>query len=97
MCENPNCTNRFDNRNVISIVKGYPKHCSHVCALNDPIVKEHAKNTCLDRYGTVSPAQNEDVKAKSRKTCKDKYGVEYSFQSENNKEKSKQTWLKTMA
>ena len=92
-CQNPNCNVTFNNHNVRTFFKGYPNHCCHKCAVNDPVVKEHAKNTCLDRYGTVSPAQNEDVKAKSKATCLKNYGVEYSFQSENNKQKSRQTWL----
>jgi hypothetical protein len=92
-CANPACKRKLNNRNVESFIKGYPVHCSHKCAVNDPVVKEHAKQTCLDKYGAISPAKNEDVKAKSRNTCLKKYGVEYSFQSENNKEKTRKTCL----
>lgn len=93
-CENPMCHIKFSNRNVSSISKGYPRYCSHVCAVNDPKTKEKAKQTCIDKYGCVSPAQNENVKNKSKKTCLERYGVEYTFQSENNIKKTKQTFLK---
>lgn len=42
-CQNPNCSNTFKNRNVGSILKGYPRHCSNNCGLNNPLTKEHAK------------------------------------------------------
>ena len=78
-CENPDCNVVFSDRNVNSIAKGYPRYCSHACAVNDPKTKEKAKSTCIDRYGCVSPAQNDAVKNKSKKTCLEKYGVEYTF------------------
>lgn len=34
------------------------------------------KNTCIERYGVESPAQNEEVQKKMRKTCLERYGVE---------------------
>lgn len=92
-CENLACNSKFINRNVESLSKGYPGHCSHACAGNDPTVKEHAKNTCLSKYGTISPGKNKDVQAKARKTCKEKYGVEYTFQSADIQAKSKKTCL----
>ena len=90
-CKNEECCHSFNDRNVKSLDEGYVSFCSHKCAVNAEQTKEKAKNTCLKKYGTVSPAQNENVKKKGRKTCLDRYGVEYSFQSENNKTKTKKT------
>ena len=92
-CENEKCHKKYDDRNVFSIKRGYPKYCSHKCAVNSDEVKEKAKETCLKKYGTTSPGQNELIKEKAKETCLKKYGVNYSFQSINNKEKTKETLL----
>ena len=54
---------------------------------------EKSKQTCLEKYGTEHPAQNEQIKEKIKQTCLKKYGVEYSLQSDIVKEKSEKTKL----
>lgn len=83
-CENEKCNKKYNDRNVFSIKRGYPKYCSHKCAVNSIEVKEKAKETCLNKYRTISPGQNELIKEKAKETCLKKYGVQYSFQSKNN-------------
>lgn len=92
-CRNPKCDTRFVNKNVFTIRKGYPDYCTHKCAVNSDEIKRKSAETCLRKYGTISPGQSEDVKMKSRKTCMEKYGVEFSFQSAETKEKSRATCL----
>ena len=53
--------------------------------------KNKIKQTCLEKYGTEHPGQNELVKEKRKKTCLDKYGTEYTFQNEEIKSKIKQS------
>ena len=88
------CGKIFNYNNVISISKGYIKFCSYHCAVNSSKTKEKTKQTCLKKYGTISPGQNEEIKQKSKQTCLKKYGTEYSFQSSVVREKTKNTCLK---
>lgn len=41
-------------------------------------VKEKTRQSCLAKYGTVSPLGNKDIQNKARQTLLDKYGVEHS-------------------
>jgi hypothetical protein len=65
----------------------YCKNCSN------KIKKDKTINTCLEKYGVVSPSKTKEVKEKYNKTCLQKYGVKHSFQSENVKNKIKKTML----
>jgi len=73
----------------------------------DPKVREKAKQTIKDKYGSEYASQNKDIskkisntkktdisKAKTKKTNLNKYGVENVFQSGKIKDKIKQTNLK---
>ena len=88
------CKKVFNYINVASILKGYNQFCSHKCAVNSNEIKEKTKQTCLRKYGTTSPGQNEEVKKKSKQTCLIKYGTQYTFQSNIIRNKSKETLIK---
>ncbi len=57
-------------------------------------VIEKRKQTCMDRYGTVAPLLNAEVKNKSKSTCLEKYGNEQHLFNRGVQEKRKQTMVK---
>lgn len=67
--------------------KGYRKYCSYICMNNDKEKQEKTKQTCLKKYGTENPRQNEIVKEKSKQTCLERYGVDNPAKSQIIKEK----------
>lgn len=54
---------------------------------------EKFKHTCLDRYGTISPLLNEDVKAKANRTMIERYGYTNALKNKDCMDKCKQTKL----
>lgn len=44
-------------------------------------IRTRTMQTCLERYGGISPASSQDVQAKMRQTTLQRYGVEYIFQA----------------
>jgi len=71
--------------------------CSIVCKSDSQrrggILFEKTRNSCLEKYGTDSPAKNEQVKERSKSTCLKKYGVEFTGQVPSTREKAKNTSL----
>ena len=67
------------------------------CFNNNKEILEYRKNkmkqTCLEKYGTENPMQNEDVKNKIKNTFLNKYGVEYAGQIQEAIEKRKNTCI----
>lgn len=49
--------------------------------------KEKRDKTCVDKYGTVHPAQTKEIADKTKATVMEKYGVEYVPQSAEVREK----------
>jgi hypothetical protein len=56
-------------------VRGVP-HSS-----NDPEVIAKIKSSCIEKYGTDTPQQLEEIKQKTRDTCQKNLGVDYPQQS----------------
>ena len=73
---------------------GYRKFCSYKCARNSEETKEKFKNTCLEKYGEISPIKNENVKEKRIQISLEKYGTEYVSQTEKFKNNVKEINLK---
>jgi len=55
--------------------------------------KNKRKQTCLEKYGSVSPLGNKNIQTKSKQTNLEKYGVEYIGASSEIQNKIKQTNL----
>lgn len=86
----------------MGLTKGYLKHCSNKCQIDDPLNKEKLKTTMQRIYGASNNFLRPDVKEtahsieannKRKETNKQKYGVEFLLQSKEIREKSKQTML----
>ena len=58
------------------------------------IIRDKAKQTCLERYETTNPFKSEKIKNKAKQTCLERYGKEYYQSTNDYKEKYKQTCLK---
>jgi len=90
ICANENCNKKTS---LISLEKGYQKYCSNKCSANSKEVRNKAKATCKEIYGSEFPLQSEDIKKKLNKTNLERYGVIWNFQSEETKNKMKKTIL----
>jgi len=69
----------------------YRNFCSVKCINTSPETKIKIRKTCIDRYGTSSPAKSEIVKQKMVSTCIERYGVSHISKSAeiiNKKKKS---------
>jgi len=73
---------------------GYRKFCSYYCARNSKETKEKFKNTCLEKYDSISPIQNENIKNKRIQNNIKKFGVDYIQQTYEFKRKVEETNLK---
>jgi hypothetical protein len=74
---------KFKNSNI-----GYYKYCSNKCISSDPEIKKIKEKKSLSKYGTKSPAMNNDVKIKMINTNIDKYGNNSPMQNVNIRKKS---------
>jgi hypothetical protein len=73
--------------------KGYNNTCSIFCSVNNPLRKEKAKQTNLERYGAENPFSSKIIKEKIKKTNLKKYGVDNPNQNKDIRDKSKNTNL----
>jgi hypothetical protein len=73
---------------------GYLKYCSNKCISSDPNIKKIKEQKSLEKFGTKTPAESEQVKNKTKKTNQERYGGNSAMSSEEIQEKSKQTLLK---
>lgn len=71
----------------------YARTCSPKCMTNDPITKNRHIETSLIKYGTVNPAQSQNIRDKIKQTNLERYGVENVFSANKIKEKIKETNL----
>jgi len=67
----------------------YSTYCSKNCASNSPLVRQHYKETMLERYGHENPFLFDDHQDKSKATRLERYGDE----NYNNQAKYKETML----
>ena len=66
---------------------GFRKYCSSHCAVSDPEYKIQKQNTCLEKYGTITPAKSSNVKNKMKDTLAKKYSNIDILNSVNEKRK----------
>ena len=90
-CQNPSCKKRVSFKNS---TLGYLKYCSNKCISSDPNIKKIKEEKSLEKFGTKTPAESEQVKNKTKKTNQERYGGNSAMSSEEIQEKSKQTLLK---
>lgn len=85
----PVCNNRDCNNNSVWIDTGYQMFCSTKCANSSEYHVSKRQNTCISKYGSISPLGNADIQNKSKKTIREKYGVDNVMRDENIKAKMK--------
>ena len=74
-CMNSKCSNTFEHRNVVSLQKGYRKHCCPQCAKDSDERKRLYIETCRKNYGVNNISQYEGTKKKKEEKALAKYGV----------------------
>ena len=77
-----------------SMDRGYQTYCSTKCMANDQEIKDQKTLTCLNRYGTEHPLQNDEIKIKYVQTCISKYGKSNPSQIPQVKQLKKKTCLR---
>lgn len=85
-----NCKKELPAKKVIQ----GKKYCSCKCNCSSYDTKAKINKTNLEKYGTVFPNQNEQIKSKRKTTNIKKYGVSSFSQTKEFHEKFKQTCLK---
>ena len=60
------CRKPFKHYNIGSINTGYPKFCCRRCIMKNAAVIQKTAQTCIERYGVKSPAQDYDIQKKTR-------------------------------
>jgi len=61
-------------------LKTYHEYCSVKCQGNSPKVKNNREKTCIKKFGSKSPLENNEVLSKIKKTNQKKYGVDFHTQ-----------------
>lgn len=71
----------------------YREFCSNKCASESLIPREKFKNTCMEKYGEISPMRVEKIKDKLKAKLLNKYGVDSYSKTDEFKEKFKSKCL----
>ncbi|MBC8427257.1 MAG: hypothetical protein H8D97_00005 [Proteobacteria bacterium] len=71
----------------------YKKYCSSKCANRDGEIRKKIEATCIERYGTKSPAESLLIKTKIKLTNQERYGVNSTLQLKDIQEKRKKTMM----
>ena len=87
-CKNPSCNKPVKFKNT---TKGYYDYCSNKCIGSDPEIIERKVKKSLEKFGTKTPAESEQVKQKIIATNRKKYGGNSPMSSKEIREKSKET------
>ena len=82
----------------------YRLFCSTKCSTNNPEIRKKIQETSMERYGTINPCKNKEIReklvksqslldfkpitAKRKKTCLKRYGCEHASQNKEIKEKT---------
>ena len=74
------------------ITAGYRTFCSLKCSAISDQVRLGYKNTCMNRFGDVTPMRNNTIKLKLQKTFQENWGCDNPNQSEIIKEKKRKTF-----
>jgi len=91
ICKNPNCNNKVKFKNSTI---GYLDYCSRKCISSDPNIKKIKEQKSIDKFGTKTPAESQEIKNKTLKTNNEKYGGNSPMSSINTQKKSKETLIK---
>lgn len=89
-CKNYSCNNfvKFRNSNI-----GYREYCSTKCISSDPNIKKIKELKSMEKWGTKTPAESNEIKNKIIDTNRKKYGSNSPMGSEEIQKKSKKTLL----
>jgi hypothetical protein len=89
-CKNYNCDNlvKFRNSNI-----GYREYCSTKCISSDPNIKKSKELKSIEKWGTKTPAESNEIKNKIIDTNRKKYGSNSPMGSKEVQEKSKRKLL----
>ena len=88
LCINKPCNNIFDKTfRMLVRTGGYCDECTLL------ISQQKIKDTCMERFGTECPLQNEEVKQKIKDTCMERYDVEHCMLLDETKQKIKNTCI----
>lgn len=71
----------------------YNRFCSAKCSSNANSTRIKRENSCIEKYGVISPLLDKEVKRKALDTMIKKYGAEYPLQSDNFMEQARKTNL----
>jgi hypothetical protein len=91
VCKNPSCgkTVKFINSTL-----GYRDYCSTKCISSDPLIKDLKQKKSIQKWGTKTPAESEEIKRKIINTNNKIYGANSPMSNELVQEKSKKTLSK---
>lgn len=91
VCKNQNCKKRV---NFKDSTLGYYEYCSVKCVSSDTNIIKSKEENSIEKFGTKSPSQSQQVKDKANKTNQEKYGHVSAMCLKETQEKSKKTMLK---
>lgn len=88
-CQLPTCDNEVEKTKSGK----WKMHCSMKCRAthNSILGSEKRKQTCLEKYGSITNLKSNETKEKIKKTMVEKYGVEHPMFSDSIKDKMKST------
>jgi hypothetical protein len=88
ICKNPNCDDAVNFRNS---TLGYRDYCSNKCISSDPNMIKLKEQKSMEKFGTKSPAESDEVKNKMLETNNKRYGGNSPMSSKEIQKKSKDT------
>jgi hypothetical protein len=89
----PVCKNKSCNKKVqfINSTLGYREYCSTKCVSSDPNIKQIKEKKSIEKWGTKTPAESDQIKEKIISTNKSVYGGNSPMSNKIVQEKSKKT------
>jgi len=90
-CKNPNCNKLVK---FINSTLGYREYCSSGCVSGDPHIKEVKVSKSMEKYGTKTPAESQEVKNKIINTNLERYGGNSPMSDAEVMDRSKKTLYK---
>lgn len=89
----PVCKNKSCNKKVqfINSTLGYREYCSTKCVSSDPNIKQIKEKKSIEKWGTKTPAESDQIKEKIISTNKSVYGCNSPMSNKIVQEKSKKT------
>ena len=82
-----------NNTKFININKGFRTYCSTKCQANDKDIRDKSKSTCIEKYGSENPMQNDSIKKRLNESIMNKYGVDNISKLDYIKDKKAKTQL----